>query len=339
MKSILKTFCVIAILSTFVIYACKKDSNEDRTAYSSEKSWLHKAGNNYKDETITVNFEGKNITGRLNWDNAERRTNNGRDYLYVPFDFYPSSKFVTDILPRNEKDKVNPTSFALVLSPKTDTSFFAALQTILYKPQMDGKTFSLENYYTLNGQWINSWKHDGATRPQKVYLQTSRTSKANQSTTCTDYVITTYTQTCVFVGGALNEVRCTVSPVFPIYNGCTGYSNPNTDGVVTGYSGTNDGFPPAPGGTNAVNPARQPMVYTPPLNSAYSILTDQLDSVCWKSIVNMIIGTGGTGTAPATLTDLIRNTFNDPSTKLDLRFYQSPRLGATRGRCYNGATS
>ena len=94
-------------------------------------------------------------------------------YLYIPFNFQIAGK-QCDKIPCDTSNQIPEASFSLVLRQKGGNIYDVALNTKLYAVQFPDDSLvnggTIENYYTVDGNWINSWLYNSnIASPQKIY--------------------------------------------------------------------------------------------------------------------------------------------------------------------------
>lgn len=120
-------------------------------------AWLHKNGRAYKSETIEVQAaDGRNVTGRLNWQKAQHYNWNGRNYIDIPYEF--SSGVIV-----SGAGGYADGGFNLVLRKMDADVFEGAIRAITYNVNATNiitdsiVNFNVEQNVLLDGSKANIW--------------------------------------------------------------------------------------------------------------------------------------------------------------------------------------
>lgn len=248
----------------FIVYACNKEAQiNTANNYAVYKEWIHTHAGVYSNETIAVKTgNGNIISGNLNWNKLTQLIFEGKKYVYIPFNFQMEGKQYNNV-PYDSMNKISETSFSLVLRENDANDYDVALNTKLYAVEFSANALAyqgmLENYYTVDGGWINSWFYDkGNDIPQKIYRKTSSDNSivhTSMAPVCDEVSITTYETKCWQTGGPNNETACTSVATTITYTYC------DTPGGGGGTGGTGGGgYPPSGGGDggSTTAPAQDP---------------------------------------------------------------------------------
>lgn len=179
------------------------------------RKWIHQNGGIYKNEVISI-LIGNNevISGKLEWQFVSEYSINNIHYTEIPFSFNGAKEAHAGGF---------TSSFDFVIRRK-DTQIEGSIK-ITQKGAFpisrdEYKAGRIENYYTINNQWINSWFIDpqnsnifrGASQPVQNGLRVSVNGKGertenNSSIYCYSFSTPSY------------EVHCSpTDPVNPSYD-------------------------------------------------------------------------------------------------------------------------
>lgn len=294
MKPRLKLFCSFIIITLFIVYACNKKDGLPGEAdkYAAYKEWVHAHAGTYSNETISIKTnDGSIITGSLNWDKVDQLVFEGKNYVYVPFNFQVGGKLCNN-LPYDSAAKAPEAAFRLVLRQNDAGTYDVALNTKLYDISL-AVNGTLENYYSIDGSWINSWFYEqGYGDAEKVYKRMDKSKKdatnlMAEPVDCEDIPVTTYEQECWATGGPNNETACTTIITTSYFTYC--YDSGGSGGTGGGSTGGGGGgsYPPSggDGGSTPTPPAQDPCAAAKP---ASQNATDISKSAGYTSGLNKV---------------------------------------------------
>lgn len=156
-------------LCAILIYSCRKESfNGVEDKYLQEKQLLKEKGGSLKDGVLsfTSPTNTKHIL-TLDWSSAKKYNFKGVDYTEVFFSFNHSDPNNDNLSQTQKSDSSNSTEikFSVVFRRINDTLQAVIKYTLPKTTIVNGDSLKVgksENFYSFQGEWINSWFTDFA---------------------------------------------------------------------------------------------------------------------------------------------------------------------------------